>query len=267
MKVGIVGVGAIGGMVAHKLDEGMIEGVYLQALSSRNLNKLEEFSKGLTNPVRLGPISDWVDECDLIIEAAGADSVENIARIAFKNNVPIMILSVGALIVSSHLIDLARQTGNKIHVPSGAIAGLDGIKAASESKISSVLVINRKPPESLKGAPGVDLSGVDLDSLSEPCTLYSGSVADGYPLFPANVNVAAAVSLAGIGPEITMMEVIADPNLSVNTHEVIVESEIGKMRMYIEGFASPDNPKTSSSTAFSVLAYLKKMTSNFIIGT
>jgi aspartate dehydrogenase len=267
LKVGIVGIGSIGGTVAKELDSGKIPGIELVALSARNRDQLETFSKTLSRPVDLGSLSTWVAGCDLVIEASGAVTVDEIVRTSISNGKDVMILSVGALIENERLMQLAEEANKRIHIPSGAIAGLDGIKAAALSEIQEIKIVNRKPPSALRGSPGAEGAPVNLDSLTKPYTLFSGTVAEGYRLFPANVNVAVAVSLAGIGVEKTKMEVVADPDISVNIHEIMLNSSIGRMHLYIEGKASDKNPRTSASTPFSVLSYLKQMVSTIRVGT
>ena len=267
MKVGIVGIGSIGGTVAKELDNGKIPGIELVALSARNRDRLEIFSKELSNPVDIGNLNTWVTGCDLVIEASGAATVDDIVRTSISHGKDVMILSVGALIENESLMQLAQKANKRIHIPSGAIAGLDGIKAAALSNIQEIKIVNRKPPSALRGAPGADNARVNLDSLTKPYTLFSGTVAQGYRLFPANVNVAVAVSLAGIGVDKTKMEVVADPDISVNIHEIMLDSSIGRMHLYIEGKASENNPRTSASTPFSVLSYLQQMVSTIRVGT
>lgn len=267
MKVGIVGIGSIGSTVAQALDNGEIPGIELVALAARDMDKLDAFVKDLKVSVETGALDSWVSSCDLVIEASGASTVDRIVRTAIANEKDVMVLSVGALIGNERLMKLAQSANKRIHIPSGAIAGLDGIKAASLSGIQEVKIVNRKPPSALKGSPGAKNASIDLDSLKQPYTLFSGTVAEGYALFPANVNVAVAVSLAGVGVEKTKMEVIVDPNIDVNVHEIALDSSIGRMNLFIEGKASEKNPRTSASTAFSVLSYLNEMVSHIRVGT
>ena len=136
--------------------------------------------------------------CDLVIEAAGAEAVGPVAETALAAGVSIMVLSCGVLLERQDLVDLAREKGAVIHVPSGAIIGLDGLRGAAMGQVKEVTIITRKPPRGLAGAPGA--AGVDLDAVTSPTLLYEGPVTEAVKLFPANVNVAAAVSMAGVGP-------------------------------------------------------------------
>ena len=138
--------------------------------------------------------------------------------------------------------------------------------AASVGRLDSVTMITRKPPGGLKGSPGVTRSGVDLDAITEATELFDGPVMEGFSLFPANVNVSAAVSMAGIGPHKTRLQVIADPAVTRNTHDIVAEGEFGLMRFHIENVPSEENPRTGRLTALSVLAYLKQLTSPLHLG-
>ena len=266
INVGIVGVGTIGRRVASALDQGTVPGVRITALSSRDLGKAEAFAQTLTSPPRVVALNELPALCDLVIEAAGADAVEATVKTSLEADTPVVVLSCGALLDHQELIELARQRKIPIHVPSGAILGLDGLLAAAAGQVESVTMITRKPPEGLRGAPGVALAGVDLDGLKTATVLYDGPVIEGFRLFPANINVSAAISMAGIGPRHTRIQVIADPAVTRNIHEVIVKGEFGQMQIRIENIPSEENPKTGRLTALSVLAYLKQLTSPIHLG-
>ena len=169
--------------------------------------------------------------CDVVLEAAGAHAVEQIVTTSLKAGKSVVVVSCGALLGRDDLFEMARRNGARIHVPSGAIIGLDGLLAASEGRIDNITMITRKPPEGLKGSPGVEMAGIDLDAITEATEVFEGPVSEGFKRFPANVNVAAAVSMAGIGPDKTRIRVIADPAVTRNTHDVVAEGEFGKTRV------------------------------------
>jgi len=266
MNVGIVGIGTIGKKVASELDRNIIPGVGVSALCSRNLPRATDFAANLTSKPRVVPLDSLPDLCDLVIEVAGADAVDSIVKTALTADTPVMVLSCGALLEREDLFELATRHNTRIHVPSGAIIGLDGLQAASMGYVEKVTMITRKPLDGLRGSPGVTNIGVDLDTLTEALELFEGPVIEGFSLFPANVNVAAAVSMAGIGPTKTRLRVIADPQMTRNTHDVIVEGEFGIMSFHIENVPSEENPKTGRLTALSILAYLKQLTSPLHLG-
>ena len=266
MNVGIVGMGTIGRTVARELDRERVPGIRLSALSSRDLPKARAFATTLANAPRSVPLEEMPALCDLVIEAAGAEAVGPVAETALAAGVSIMVLSCGVLLERQDLVEMAREKGAVIHVPSGAIIGLDGLRGAAMGQVEEVTIITRKPPKGLAGAPGVAAAGVDLDAVTSPTVLYEGPVAEAVKLFPANVNVAAAVSMAGVGPLRTSIRVIADPEVTRNTHQVVAEGEFGRMELHIENVPTEENPRTGRLTALSVLAYLKQMVSPLRLG-
>ena len=179
-------------------------------------------------------------------------------------------MSTGALLdedLFSSMLKVAKKNGRKIYVPSGAIVGLDNIKSASLESISEVTLTTRKPPKSLEGAPYIKQKGINLSLLKEPCVLYEGSAKEAVEFFPQNINVAASLSLASIGPERTRVRIIADPNIENIIHEIHVKGEFGEIYTKTINKPSPSNPKTSYIAALSAIATLRKISGNIIIGT
>ena len=267
MKIGIVGCGTIGRKVASELDKGAVPGVTLAALSSRSMDRAHEFAETLKTPPPVEPLADLVPLSDLVIEAAGAEAVDAVAKATLQGGKDLMVLSCGALLDRDDLVDLARERGASIYVPSGAIIGLDGVLSAAAGRIDSVTMVTRKPPDSLKGAPGVAASGVDLDALTEATVVFEGPAREAYPLFPANVNVSVALSMAGVGADRTTLRILADPAVTRNTHSVVVEGEFGRLEIKIENVPSQGNPRTGVLTALSVLATLRKLAAPLKVGT
>ena len=177
-----------------------------------------------------------------------------------------MVLSAGALLPRPQLIDLARARGGQIIVPTGALLGLDAVTAAAEGTIHSVRMITRKPPRGLAGAPYLESNGISVESLNGPKRVFCGTARDAAAGFPANVNVAAALSLAGIGPDRTLMEIWADPTVDRNCHTIEVDSDSARFTLSIENIPS-ENPRTGRITALSVLAALRKLGSPMRVGT
>ena len=142
-------------------------------------------------------------------------------------------------------------------MPTGALLGLDAVRAAAEGAIRSVTMITRKPPRGLAGAPYLEQHGIALEGLGAPLRVFEGSAREGARGFPANVNVAAALSLAGIGPERTRLEIWADPGVERNTHRIVVEADSARFEMQIENVPTEDNPRTGKITRSSVIAALR----------
>ncbi|MGQ0752033.1 MAG: aspartate dehydrogenase, partial [Betaproteobacteria bacterium] len=173
--------------------------------------------------------------------------------------IALIVLSGGALCddaLRTRLEAAARGSGALLHVPSGGIGGLDALKAACLAGVDEVTIAVTKPPAAWKGIPYVDGLDVDLDALREPHVLFEGSAREGVPHFPANVNIAAVLSLAGIGFDRTRLKVVADPALKYNTHYIEVRGASGNLSVKLENVPAPDNPKTAWLACYSALAAL-----------
>ncbi len=266
-RIGIAGCGTIGRKVAIKLDQGRVPRATLVGMTSRSQDKAHAFVATLQKPVPVLPLDELVQLSDIVVEAATGAALEKIATETLKAGKDLMALSGGALLDRHDLYNLASDNGATIYVPSGAIAGLDGVVSASAGRIDSVTMTTRKPPGGLKGAPGVANLDFDLDDMTEPRIVYEGPTAKACKLFPANVNVSAALSMAGIGPDKTTIRIYADPTVTKNTHEIVVEGEFGRLAIKIENTPSSTNPRTGVLSALSAIASLKKITSPLQIGT
>jgi aspartate dehydrogenase len=266
LRVAIGGCGAIGKVVAQRLDHG-VEGLALTAVAARDVARAEAAMAGLLRPVPVVPLSRLWENADVIVECAPAAVLREVAEPALGNGRIVMVLSCGALLDNFDLVDLARRNGGRILVPTGALVGLDAVIAAAEGGITSVTMITRKPPQGLSGAPYLVAHGVEIIGLTEPRRVFSGTAREAARGFPANVNVAAALALAGIGPDRTMVEIWADPGVTRNIHRIDVEAAAARLSMQVENVPSDDNPRTGRLTALSVIAALKKLSSPLVIGT
>ena len=267
LKVGIAGCGTIGRRVALELDAGGVRGATLGAITSRSLERAARFAAKLDCRPPVVELDELVGMTDLVIEAAPADAMDAIATATLSAGKDLMALSGGALLERDDLFALAERNGATIYVPSGAIAGLDGVAGAVAGRIDSLTMITRKPPGGLAGAPGIKASGIDLDAVSEPTVVYEGPALEACRLFPANVNVSAALSMAGIGPRRTVIRIYADPTVERNTHDIVAEGEFGRLSIRIENIPSPENPKTGIMSALSALALLRRITATVQVGT
>jgi len=264
-----VGCGAIGSEICRAIDRG-IEGVELVALYDRNLELARSLSSSLGCMPPVVTIDDMIPAVELVVESASQGAVRDIVPQVLARGKSVLVMSGGALTdekLREKLVRIARENGCKLYMPSGAIAGLDGLKAASVSRIDSVTLITSKPPAALAGAPYLEERGIDVESIREPKTLYEGDAASAVRAFPANVNVAAALSLAGIGTANTKVRVVADPTLRRNVHEIQVNGEFGTLYVKVENVPSPSNPKTSYLAALSAIATLKRIAQPLQIGT
>jgi aspartate dehydrogenase len=264
-RVAIAGLGAIGRAVARRLRDG-IAGVELAAVSARDGAKAKAFldAEGIACPVVA--IEELPAHADLAVECAPAALIENICRPMLAAGKQVMVLSCGALLPRPDLIELAKQHGGRIIVPTGALIGLDAVAAAAEGEIRTVRMTSRKPPQGLAGAPYLVAHNISVEGLNAPKLVFSGSAREAAKGFPANVNVAAALALAGIGPDQTTIDIWADPGVTRNCHSIEVESDSARFSMSIENLPS-ENPKTGKIVALSVIAALRKLAAPLSVGT
>ena len=265
-RVAVAGFGAIGKVVAQHLDRG-IDGMELTAVSARDTARAEAAMAGFAHPVPVLPLSKLGDAADIVVECAPAAVLRDLAEPALAQGRTLIVLSCGALLDNFDLIDLARRQGGRILVPTGALLGLDAVQAAAVGEISRVQMITRKPPNGLAGAPYLVENGISVDRLNEPKRVFSGTAREAARGFPANVNVAAALALAGIGPDRTMIDIWADPGVDRNTHRIEVEADAARFSLEIANVPSLENPRTGRMTPLSVIALLRKLSNPLAIGT
>jgi aspartate dehydrogenase len=265
LRVAIAGLGSIGSKIASALDQG-IEGLLLSAVSVRDPAKHKAFLNGLRHPPQVLPIEQLGEAADIVVECAPSSQLRAIVEPAVKRGKAAVVVSVGALLDNSDLIDLARANGGRIIVPTGALIGLDAVNAAAIGTIHSVKMVTRKPIDGLKGAPFIVENNIDIDKLREPLKLFEGSAREAAKGFPANLNVAVALSLAGVGPDRTSVQIWADPTVTRNVHRIEVEADSARFSMSIENIPS-ENPKTGMITALSVIALLRKQRATLCVGT
>jgi aspartate dehydrogenase len=266
LAVGLGGFGAIGRALARRLDRGL-PGLRLAAVSARDMARAERRVAALDTPVPVVPLAELTGRADVVVECAPAAVFREVAEPAIRAGRTFMPVSVGQLLEHAELIELARRTGARIIVPTGALLGLDAVRAAAEGEIRSVVMVTRKPPKGLAGAPYLEQQGIDLEGLRAPLKVFEGNARDGARGFPANVNVAAALSLAGIGPERTRLEIWADPHVTRNTHRIVVEADSARLEMQIENVPTDENPRTGRITALSVIAALRRLTATLSVGS
>ena len=266
IRIAIGGLGAIGKALARRLTDGSVPGVVLAAVSAKNQEKAREFINTLPHAVPVLELSQLEPVADIVVECAPAAILGDVIGPFLRARKKAIVLSVGAILFRPDLIELARQSGGTILVPTGALIGLDAVVAAAEGEIHSVQMITRKPPNGLAGAPYLIEHGISMEGLTEPLKVFTGNAKEAAKGFPANLNVVVALALAGIGPDRTMLEIWADPTVVRNTHTITVDSDSARFTMTMENIPS-ENPKTGRIVAQSVTALLRKMTSSFVVGT
>src|SRR6516162_371376 len=265
LKVGIAGLGAVGLNVARRLEEG-IPGLVLAAIAVRDRDKARHNLPGAGERIPIMAAEALAENCDIVIECLPPQLFRSVGLSVIDRGKIFMPLSVGQLLDNWDLVERAKKTGARILAPTGALLGLDVVRAAAEGTIHSVTMVTRKPPNGLEGAPYLVERGISLKGLKEPTKIFDGSAREGARGFPANVNVAAALSLAGIGPDKTRLEIWADPALSRNTHRIEVDADTARFSMAIEGIPS-ENPRTGRIVPLSVIAALRGLVAAIKVGT
>ena len=266
LTVGVGGLGAIGFPVARRLSEG-IPGLSLVAVAVRDKPRGEARLAAAGIAAAIVPLGDLGRHADVVVECLPAAAFRAVAEPAIDAGRVFMPLSVGALLDHFDLVARAERSGARIIVPTGALLGLDAIRAAAEGDIRSVTLVTRKPPRGLEGAPYLVERGISLADISAPLRVFSGTAREGARGFPANVNVAAALSLAGIGADRTRLEIWADPGIDRNIHRVEVDADSARLSLTIENVPSDENPRTGRLTPLSVIACLRGLVSPLRVGT
>jgi aspartate dehydrogenase len=265
LRVAVVGLGPIGKRLVKALDDGM-EGLVLSAVSVQNAEKHGRWLSALKNVPAIEPIVALADSADIVVECAPSHLVRSIVEPVVRKGKCAVVLSVGALLESEDLVELAKDNGGQIVVPTGALIGLDAVTAAAVGIIYSVQIATRKPVEGLAGTPYVVKNNIDIEGLTEPLKIFDGTAREAAKGCPANINVAAALSLAGIGPDRTRVQIWADPTVSRNVHRIEVDSDSARFSVSIENVPS-ENPKTRLIAALSAIACLRKLSASLRVGT
>lgn len=256
LRVSVAGLGAIGQELARRLGRG-VGGVELVAVSAADRDKARRTLARIGVDVPVLALDELEAVSDLVVECMPARFLEPLAQAVLRAGKEIVVLSAAALLQHPELIAIAEQYGGRISVPTGALLGLDAVGAAAEGQIHSVKMTSRKPPGGLAGAPHLDTAGIEPQNVTEPIRVFSGSARDAAAGFPANLNVAAALAIAGVGPERTQIEVWIDPTVTRNVHHIEVKADAADFSMTIENVPS-ENPRTGRITALSVVSLLRK---------
>jgi aspartate dehydrogenase len=271
MRILIIGCGSIGSVLAkavHDMPE--VDKLYVTDMSAdyarrlaNNLEKAEYVSgKG-------DQLCKVLPEVDLTVEAASQDAARKYVPFVLENGVDVMVMSVGVFTdeqFKENCFTLAKKHRSHIYMPSGAICGTDGLHAAASAGISEVHLTTRKGPKGLKGAPGLAMRNIDVDALTEATVVYEGNARDAAIQFPKNLNVAATISLLGVGFDHTKVTIICDPAAERNSHTLVVKGDFGELRSETQNVPSPINPSTSYLAALSAVAAVRRILGNVWIG-
>jgi aspartate dehydrogenase len=264
-NVGVVGLGVIGRAVCRALEAG-IPGLRLAGGLARDRAKAETFLATLPTAPPFLALDDLVAASDIVVEASTRAHLEDVAPRVLGAGRELIVLSAGGLLDHPEWVAMAEAHGGRIHVPSGAIAGLDGVKGARVGAVTAVTMETRKPPRGLAGAPWVVERRIDLDALTEETLIFEGPAIEACRAFPANVNVLAALALAGIGPERTRTRIYCVPGLGMNRHRIEVRGECGRISIEVENVPS-ENPRTGKLSYLSTIALLHDLGATLRVGT
>ncbi len=264
-RIAIAGLGEIGKTLTRKLARGM-PGLSLSAIATRDRAKAQAWLDREGIACSLIALDELPEHADLAVECAPAAILDQICKPMLSAGKQVMVLSASALLPRPDLIELARAKGGRIIGPTGALIGFDAVTAAAEGIIHSVQMVTRKPPNGLAGAPYLVANNISMEGVTSAMCVFKGSARDAAAAFPANVNVVAALSLAGIGPDRTTIEIWADPAVTRNCHQIKVDSDSASFTMSIENIPS-ENPKTGRITALSAIAALRKLGASLQVGT
>ena len=268
LKIGVAGLGAVGMPVARWLDGGADKhNLTLTGVSAGNKERAKQRVTDFNTPPSVLTLKHLVKVSDVLVEGLPPDIFEELAEPVVAQGKTLIVMTLTSLMKRLDLIDTAKETGATIIAASGALVGFDAIRAAAKGTLHSVVMKTRKPPNGLKKAPFVIEQGIDMDNLTKSICLYKGTVRDAAAKFPANVNVAVALALAGFGLDRTEYEIWADPEVTRNIHSISVDGDAVNLNLEIANVPSEENPATGKITALSAIATLERLVSPFTVGT
>lgn len=267
-RVAVAGIGSVGMRVAHALDAG-IPGLALAAVSARDLEAARGRLAGFSQAPRVLELEALAADADIdiMVECLPPAMFRAIAEPVLARGAVLVAASVGALVEHDDLPDLARRNGGRVVAPSGAVAGLDALAAAREAGLESVRLVTRKPPAGFGASLETEEARVATADIAGPLRVFAGTAREAVRRFPKNVNVAATVSLAGLGPDRTLVEVWADPGVSANQHELAIRSAAGEVDLRCHNLPDPDNPASSAVTGHSMVAALRRLAAPLVVGS
>jgi len=265
--IGIIGCGVIGAFLAKETEKRLFP--FINGIVLFDLDKTR--SEGLAGTLKHSELAPSVEEVikrsDLVVEAATGEAAREVLDIALSQKKDVMIMSVGGLLGNVHFIDKFREARLSLILPSGAIAGIDGLKSFKVAGIQEVNLTTRKSPKSIAGSAYLLEKGINVDCIKEETIIFEGNAKEAVKAFPKNINVSALLSIAGIGSEKTKVKIIVSPEYTKNTHEIEITGLSGKLTVRAENVPSPDNPKTSYLAALSAVRALEGYFDTVRIGT
>jgi len=268
IRIGIVGCGAIGSRIAKSIKSELKDSFQLSGLYDIIPSRSENLAKSLTlKGIVKHSLRELIQSVDLVVEAVNAPRTDGIIRQAIRARKHVLAMSVGKLLHAGNLFKLATQNHCSVLLPSGAIAGIDAIKAASLGKISQITLITRKNPSGFTQNQHLIDKGIDLSKITHETVLFEGDVKTAVKLFPQNINVAATLALASRVNAKIKIRIIASRAFKTNSHEIEVVGDFGRISTRTDNVVCPDNPKTSCLAVLSGIQTLKQFSQGLKIGT
>ena len=264
-KVGLVGCGAIGEGVARFIDKKLKDTACFYAISDLDFDRANKLQKKLTSKPKVIDVDKLIDQVDLVVEAASVEAARYILKRAVKKKKDVVVLSVGALIEEPQVIKEAEKRDVIIHIPSGAIAGSDGLGSLSLGNIKRISLTTFKPPQGLIGADYLKKKRIDINKIKKETVIFQGSVKQAIKYFPKNINVAATLFLAASQGDVRVC-IKTDPRLKRNIHRIDIDANEAKVSVEVENVPSKLNPKTSALAILSTQYVLKKIFSSLKVG-
>lgn len=268
IQIGILGCGTIGSALARAVVQKFPAVARLAYVSDRHPEQILKLRSRL-KPVKIKAVSvsELIRKSDFIIEAASVKASEEIVPLVLAAGKSILVLSVGGILRIKKLPDLLKRSKGSLHIPSGAVAGIDGVLAARTGGIESVQITTRKPLKGLMHAPYFIKKGFQAGKIKKPTLIFEGNAEAAIRNFPENINVAVTLSLAGIGAQKTRVRIFTSPTYRYNMHEIQIQSGYGQIVTQVINLPSRENPKTSALAIGSAIAALEKIFSPIKIGT
>jgi len=268
VKIGIIGCGAIGSRMAQTITKDMSKDCKVVGLFDVDADKVTRLATKLKlRSIAKKTIDDLIKVSDCVVEAVNSENTVQIIEKIIRAKKSVLAMSVGKLLNAHHLYNLARKNKCYILLPSGAIAGVDAIKAASMANIKRISLTTRKPLKGFKTNSYLQSINTDLSKITKETVIFDGTVQQAVKFFPQNINVAATIALASQAPKKLHIKIIVSPEYTRNIHEIELEGDFGRISTKTENVVCPDNPKTSYLAVLSGLQTLKQYCTGILIGT
>jgi aspartate dehydrogenase len=266
--VGILGCGAIGSRMALAIKDELKDYAVVAGVFDIQTDRAEKLAKKFSHATIIKhSIEELVKSCDLMVEAVNAKDTQKLIRRALTAKKDVLVMSVGKLLDAQDIFKIASKNRCRLLVPSGAVAGLDAIKAASQRNISKITLTTRKPTFGFSQNDYITRKKINLSKITSETVLFDGDVKHAVEHFPQNINVAAAIALASLAEDKLRIRIITSPEYKLNSHEIEVVGDFGRLLTRTENEVCPDNPKTSYLAVLSAIQTLRQYFQEVKIGT